>query len=172
MRTFHILMSGLIVMGCSTVQLRRSQIHLEGGLVLVLDEASFDGQSMKGRLLVGSSEGQRQMDLSIWPFQGMNLRSAQKCESLNELPLYARDGGRLAPKDKASSSISLSPGDWYGRNVDLLVSPEQVVSCVILDAMLPTNAAGQPGTEIVFSIRAQRGGEVALIQSKRPGPKP
>jgi len=59
------------------------------------------------------------------------------------------------------------PGDWYGRNVDLLVSPdeEMIMECVILEGTLPFNATDQPGSEIGFSIRAERTGQVALMQS-------
>jgi|GEM_PF-4724393 len=60
--------------GCSTVQVRHSQtVQRSGGFILVLEDAVFDGHSIKGRLLIGSSEGQRKVDPASWPIQGVNV---------------------------------------------------------------------------------------------------
>src|SRR5215831_8254551 len=136
----HVLAFGLLgstILGCATVRVKYSEMF-QGNIILVLENAEFDGHSLSGRLLVGSADGRRKIDLSVWPFQGINTQSAQKCDSSEEISLYVRDGGRIASQGDMSCSIYLFPGYWYGSNVNVLVSPEDAVTveCVVLEAML------------------------------------
>jgi len=150
-----------LVSACVTVPLGSSRLDRSDGLVVLLEGGEFDGHSLTGRLLIGASAGKRQIDVSVWPFDGCYVRSIRACDSHEDLPLYVRDGGRLSSPSTAPTTLSILPGDWYGRDLKVTVSLERVVKCAEVDALIRV-ATGDPGAEIPFQIRASQGGEVRL----------
>jgi hypothetical protein len=153
---------------CAAAQVRRSGTLRQNDLTILLDHATFDGHELRGRLLIATTTGRRTIDPLSWPSQGLVVTSERRCSSPEELSIYVRDGGWLTTDNGKPPIVTLLPGFWFGTDLDILVSSsdEGSLDCVLMEATLPLEVTGQPGSEIRFSIRAERGGQVALIEPK------
>jgi hypothetical protein len=136
-----------------------------GDLRVSLENASFDGASITGRLLIGTKSG-RIVNQGEWPVFGLLVESATKCGGSDPLQIYVVCGGRIAPQ-ATQPSTSLYGGDWYGRDIRDLAFLEAKEDCVTLKGLIPGAAVGEPGRDIVLLIRAERSRGVSLLSVSR-----
>jgi hypothetical protein len=152
--------------GCSTIRSTGAGVVETGDLRVSLENASFDGTSITGRLLIGTTKSGRIVNQGEWPVFGLLVESATRCGGSDPLQIYVVCGGRVAPQ-VTQPSTSLYGGDWYGRDIRDLAFLETGEDCVALKGLIPGAAVGEPGRDIVLLIRAERGRGVSLLGVSR-----
>lgn len=95
--------------------------------------AGFDGQTLSGRLLLGTSSGSLCLDRRLIESHTLTVERVLDCASEQPLPLLVVDV--RTPPRREEDILLLGPGQWYGRDV---VVP-----------LFPQSATGQPRPECV-----------------------
>lgn len=156
----------MTALACSTVRSPGVAPLHQDRLLLHLEAARLDGARLTGRLLLGVSSGTgATMEPDAWPATGLYVQSVKRCGEPTELPLFAQNCfGRLGPAPEREAPVRLKAGSWYGHDVDVWITDrEPAPECVLVDALVPLNHTGAPGSQLRFSIQAHRNGQVRLF---------
>lgn len=126
--------------------------------------ASFDGQTLSGRLLLGTSSGSLCLDRRLIESHSLTVERVLDCANGQPLPFLVVDV-RTSPR-REEDILLLGSGQWYGRDVSV--------------PLFPQSATGQPGPECVdveLSIHALDAANIAkprlrVIRAHTPVPEP
>lgn len=152
--------------GCSSTRSKGFGPVESQNLLFALDNASFDGSALSGRLSVGAKKDGQKVNPGAWPVFGLLVDSATRCDASGDLPLYVSCGGRVGTI-ATPTVVSMYAGDWYARDIRRLVFLEKHEDCVLLKAALPGAVVDDPESVIALHIRAERKGEVRLLRVVR-----
>ncbi|WP_434384874.1 hypothetical protein [Melittangium boletus] len=89
---------------------------------------SFDGETLKGRLLIGSTKEALLVDTRIIEPISLALDDVVACDTGRALGYVVMDV--MAPARQPEHVLKLVPGTWYGKDVSLFLfmdSPGQVL---------------------------------------------
>ncbi|RKH80545.1 hypothetical protein D7X99_21590 [Corallococcus sp. AB032C] len=123
--------------------------------------AGFDGQTLSGRLLLGTSSGSLCLDRRLIESHTLTVERVLDCANGQPLPFLVVDV-RTSPR-REEDILLLGPGQWYGRDVSV--------------PLFPQSATGQPGPECVdveLSIHALDAAKIAkprLRVTRAPTPE-
>lgn len=79
---------------------------------------SFDGVTMKGRVLVGATADPFVVDARLVEWIDVEVRNLRSCDKKEALRYYLVD--RHVPPARPDQRITLKPGYWYGADVNFL----------------------------------------------------
>ncbi|RKH49114.1 hypothetical protein D7Y23_18000 [Corallococcus sp. AB050B] len=96
-------------------------------------QAGFDGQTLSGRLLLGTSSGNLCLDRRLIESHTLTVEQVLDCASGQPLPFLVVDV--RTPPRREEDILLLGPGQWYGREVSV--------------PLFPQPATGHPGPECV-----------------------
>lgn len=86
---------------------------------LELQNISFDGESLSGRLLVGPTGQKLRIDKRLIESFDLEVDSVVACGSGASLAYVLMDV--LAPPRKEEDILTLAPGSWYGKDIRLFL---------------------------------------------------
>lgn len=90
--------------------------------------ASFDGQSLSGRLLLGTSSGSLCLDRRLIESHTLTVERVLDCASGQPLPFLVVDV--RTPPLREEDILLLEPGQWYGRDVSVPLFPQSTTGRV------------------------------------------
>ncbi|MBZ4375191.1 hypothetical protein NR800_34190 [Corallococcus interemptor] len=123
--------------------------------------AGFDGQTLSGRLLLGTSSGSLCLDRRLIESHTLTVERVLDCASGQPLPLL--DVDVRTPPRREEDLLLLKPGQWYGRDVSV--------------PLFPQSATGQPGpacVDVELSVHALDAANLAkprLRVTRAPAPE-
>ena len=172
MRSVYAQSVGILVvgacLGCAPMLPSSSSVLTAEGFRLVLEEASFDGHSLRGRLLIGGVKGRRAVPAE-WAYSAFAVQDVVRCETRTRL-VYPTCWSGAIDGSVPPVRILLEPGEWYGRSIDarILDTEKPAEQCVLVAARLLLAVRGEPvpgkDVNMPFTIRAERGGRVTLVK--------
>lgn len=77
--------------------------------------SSFDGETLKGRVLLGATKDTLVIDGRLMEYIYVELKNYRTCDKADRLPHYDYDF--IHPPIKEDEIITIKPGFWYGANV-------------------------------------------------------
>jgi hypothetical protein len=80
-----------------------------------LQNVVYDGEALRGRLLIGAVEGTVRIDRRLIENISVSLKGVSDCASGQEL--YFIKSGVIAPPRREEDILALEPGYWYGKDV-------------------------------------------------------
>ena len=80
-----------------------------------LQNIDYDGESLRGRLLVGALDGTIRLDKRLIENISLSLKGISDCASGQEL--YFIKAGVIAPPLQEEEILALKPGYWYGKDI-------------------------------------------------------
>ncbi|WP_224248054.1 hypothetical protein [Hyalangium gracile] len=89
---------------------------------LELQEPSYDGESLRGRLLLSPLEAELRIDKRLIESIDLTVDSVVACDTGAALPYVIMDV--LAPARRDEDILLLEPGFWYGKEVRILLFAE------------------------------------------------
>ena len=124
--------------GCAAVQIRERLAAARGTPIATVDQATFDGVYLDGRVLVSSSDGGYVViDRRLSEHVLLVADGALDCDGGSPIPHVAADGPYFRPGP--DDLLKLEPGDWFGRDFSLFIYDEGMVNAPppgCLDALL------------------------------------
>jgi hypothetical protein len=86
---------------------------------LELQNVSFDGETLSGRLLISPASSSLRIDKRLIESFALSVESVVECGTGTGLAYVIMDV--LAPPPKEMDILTLAPGFWYGKEVRLLL---------------------------------------------------
>jgi hypothetical protein len=135
---------------------------------LELQNISFDGEKLYGRLLVGPTKAKLRIDKRLIESFDLEVDSVVECNTGAGLAYVIMDV--LAPPLKEEEILTLAPGFWYGKDVRLFLFaehatkqplPQCVEAEIVYHALDVKNAAR-------IHVRAERTPPPSLIDAGTP----
>lgn len=148
--------------GCAGLQLRERLAGARGTPIITVDNASFDGETLTGRLLIGSTDaGYVVVDRRLFPHAIIVVDDVLDCDGGAPIRYLAADA--VITSQRPEDFQFIEPGYWYGSDFKLILHDEKMVgqpapACV--QALLAVNfEAAAPGTDRPqVLVHAQRAG--------------
>ncbi|WP_143101589.1 hypothetical protein [Stigmatella aurantiaca] len=113
--------------------------------------ASYDGKSMFGRLLVSPLERAICLDKRLIENLSLNLDSVAECGTGRKLGFMVVDG--LAKPLSEEDVLVVPQGYWYGKDITMPLFPERGIEQFELDCV-----------DVEFSLHGLIGGQVARLR--------
>lgn len=109
--------------GCASVQLREHLAHAHGTPIIEIDDPSFDGEHLTGRLLIGTDDaGYVVVDRRLVAHAHIVVDRVVDCDGGAKVDWIAADSVIKSPRQEDYQTVE--PGYWYGANFRLLVYDE------------------------------------------------
>lgn len=115
----------------------------------------FDGQTLSGRLLLGTLSGSLCLDRRLIESHTLTVERVLDCASGQPLPFLVVDV--RTPPRREEDILLLGPGQWYGRDVSI--------------PLFPQPASGQPGpgcVDVELSVHALDAANIAKPRLRVP----
>jgi hypothetical protein len=137
--------------GCAAIQVRDQLVNARGRSIVNIDQASFDGENLHGRLLIGSDDaGYVVVRRNLREFSEISVDDVRDCDGGRTINYVQLDGVSFPPKPE--ELLVIGPGYWFGYDFSLLIYDDErfkkvpAPSCVQVDVGVHLEAAA-PGTE-------------------------
>lgn len=121
--------------------------------VLELQKIKFDGETLSGRFIVGVEDGRLTLDRRLIENVSVQVRSVSDCTTGQPIGFFLADS--FPEPASEAELITLTPGQWYGANVQFSLFDEKLTrrappDCFEIELWL-TEAAGS----VVGQLRAR-----------------
>jgi hypothetical protein len=148
-----------LVAGCAAMQAREKLEHAHGTPIIVVENPSFDGSHLTGRLLITSNDaGYVVIDRRFAEFSHIPLVDVRDCDGGRTIDYVQVCGIRF--RTKPEDLLSIEPGYWYGIDFSFyVIDPERLSKvpppdCIQVFLSLDLEAAA-PGTKTTrFMVQA------------------
>jgi len=152
--------------GCAGLQIREQLAGARGTPVVTVDNVSFDGEYLNGRILIGTDDaGYVVVDRRLSAHAVLVVDGVFDCDGGSTVNSLAADAVINPPRPQ--DHLAIEPGYWYGSNFGLLVYDEgmsgapvpaciQVLLAVNLEAAAP--GADRPQIVVRASLARPDGG--------------
>ncbi|HVE86596.1 MAG TPA: hypothetical protein VND93_27250 [Myxococcales bacterium] len=126
-----------------------------GWAVIETDHATFNGDDVDFRLLVGAQDGGIAFDRRFIPNANIDLKALQDCDAGTLLPLIVFD--YIFDRPTAYDVVELRAGEWFGAEEQFPVTIQHEdagppADCVDVTFLFHPQVALNP--EVVFHVRA------------------
>lgn len=144
--------------GCAVLNVRDQVENARGKPIITVEQASFDGESVNGRLLISSDDsGYVVIDRRLAEFSVITVDSVRDCDGGRTVHYYQLDG--ISSRPKPDELLSIEPGYWFGRDFSLYMYNERIAKaappqCVQVHLGLHLEAASPGAKDVQFMVQA------------------
>ena len=103
----------MVASGCATT---RPVSDRRGNPVLLFQDATYDGVWLRGRVLVGASDGPVLVDVDMDEENGLTIDDVKTCDTGEKVRYWVQDSV-CVENCEPRPPLLLYPGDWYGKEI-------------------------------------------------------